>query len=599
MVDRRPLLGRNAESVGSEEEERHQQNDHSFDGSPLSSQGSMRRDVMRRDDVMRRASEGDYAAVASRRTSQMRNVDEEDDEYHNADYDSDHSDENGKRLRYHSDGAMSEDDNRATRSKGRLIQDRLPMIPSKARFPGVTSTKRGVSNKLPRKIPRRIKGKFRRIVADAAEERTGRIAVYCPANEIDLDDVYAHMLQVRQRCESTSSSSITPGTLGNNIISDPHTFKIGTNKSTILPPANWNSSRRTVPLSPRTQALNIHTRDTIDSPAWQASIFFDVLHLRQRIEPVGGNSSAATVAPTGTEEAANGSFDGAAKESSESNARRQASTKRQTSSSRILSDFEEDEYSDVEGRHWHDEVVPNSGHREVFLFGFGCVVCWNWESEDHEMRLVRSLAAYCRRMLDEDAAESAADDMEYFFGSQSRVRNDTIELSSGDPVERLAVSFAVAQSSLLSVYEYRLDQIIERNEHIPVTLAREGKINMSQTAISREIGRLFLERNMINLESDILGTPEFFWHHDEFDPVYRRMCDYMEQDDRLEILNKRLDCVRELLDVLSSQVENQHASKLEWIIIWLILCEVVVQVVWGVLIKDILGFFQRCNGSDL
>lgn len=45
------------------------------------------------------------------------------------------------------------------------------------------------------------------------------------------------------------------------------------------------------------------------------------------------------------------------------------------------------------------------------------------------------------------------------------------------------------------------------------------------------------------------------------------------------------------LDVLNQQLENQHASHLEWIIIWLILAEVLVQVVWNIFIKDILGFF--------
>jgi uncharacterized Rmd1/YagE family protein len=34
-----------------------------------------------------------------------------------------------------------------------------------------------------------------------------------------------------------------------------------------------------------------------------------------------------------------------------------------------------------------------------------------------------------------------------------------------------------------------------------------------------------------------------------------------------------------LLDVLQSQMENAHAVKLEWIVIWLIVTEVVLQMV--------------------
>lgn len=46
---------------------------------------------------------------------------------------------------------------------------------------------------------------------------------------------------------------------------------------------------------------------------------------------------------------------------------------------------------------------------------------------------------------------------------------------------------------------------------------------------------------------------------------------------RTEILNKRLDMLRELLEVLQQQMENAHAVKLEWIVIYLIVAEVVLQ----------------------
>lgn len=53
--------------------------------------------------------------------------------------------------------------------------------------------------------------------------------------------------------------------------------------------------------------------------------------------------------------------------------------------------------------------------------------------------------------------------------------------------------------------------------------------------------------------------------------------------------------VRTRLDVLSQQLAHQHDTKLEWIVIWLIVAEVVVQIVWNIIIKDILGFFPRSD----
>ncbi len=55
------------------------------------------------------------------------------------------------------------------------------------------------------------------------------------------------------------------------------------------------------------------------------------------------------------------------------------------------------------------------------------------------------------------------------------------------------------------------------------------------------------------------------------------MSGYLEMSGRTEILNKRLDMLRELLDVLQQQMENVHAVKLEWIVIYLIMAEVLLQ----------------------
>lgn len=56
--------------------------------------------------------------------------------------------------------------------------------------------------------------------------------------------------------------------------------------------------------------------------------------------------------------------------------------------------------------------------------------------------------------------------------------------------------------------------------------------------------------------------------------------------------------LRELLDVLNEQLQTQQAHHLEWIVIWLIVAEVVVQVVWNICIKDILGYFPNSSGGE-
>jgi uncharacterized Rmd1/YagE family protein len=58
---------------------------------------------------------------------------------------------------------------------------------------------------------------------------------------------------------------------------------------------------------------------------------------------------------------------------------------------------------------------------------------------------------------------------------------------------------------------------------------------------------------------------------------YERVTKYLEMDSRVDVLNTRLGMLKDLLDVLNQQMENDHSTKLEWIIIWLIVIEVVIQ----------------------
>ncbi|RHZ07152.1 hypothetical protein DYB37_013799 [Aphanomyces astaci] len=172
--------------------------------------------------------------------------------------------------------------------------------------------------------------------------------------------------------------------------------------------------------------------------------------------------------------------------------------------------------------------------------------------------------------------------------------NDVITLSSFRSSEKIAISFAMAQSCKLDVFEERVEDSTKETRHIPQTLAETGEIKKySQKDISQLIGRLFIERSDINLNSDMLDDPDFFWDDDEYQPLYKKMMKYLDVDNRVHILNTRLDILRELLDVLSQQLARQHDTKLEWIVIWLIVAEVVVEVFWNILIKDILGFFAH------
>ncbi len=215
-------------------------------------------------------------------------------------------------------------------------------------------------------------------------------------------------------------------------------------------------------------------------------------------------------------------------------------------------------------------ITENKEHtKHIFYFSYGVVVCWGM-SEEEELQALNTIKPFEK----EPSQKVELDEFTYVYGSSMKIEEDEIMLHNKNILTKLAISHGVAQSVKLATFEELIQKTIELTKHIPSELARKGKIPLSRKEISKKMGKLFMERNFINLHADILDTPEFFWDYPELEPFYRRSAHYLDVGKRVEILNKRLGIIHELLQILSAELNHQHSSRLEWTIIILIVIEV-------------------------
>lgn len=91
------------------------------------------------------------------------------------------------------------------------------------------------------------------------------------------------------------------------------------------------------------------------------------------------------------------------------------------------------------------------------------------------------------------------------------------------------------------------------------------------------IGDVFVIRHDVNLHTEILDTPDWFWSQQDVEGLYKTTCEYLEMAGRTLILNKRLDMLKQLLSMLQQQNEAEHNVKLEVIIIILIVVSVLLE----------------------
>ncbi|OPZ59749.1 MAG: hypothetical protein BWY87_00846 [Deltaproteobacteria bacterium ADurb.Bin510] len=232
---------------------------------------------------------------------------------------------------------------------------------------------------------------------------------------------------------------------------------------------------------------------------------------------------------------------------------------------------------------YRDVVHLQLGHGDGFVFSFGVVVLWGL-SHDDSARLLDEV----RLFEQEPLKERILDEFSYELNLQgeARIHQDHIVLASPDIKERLALSHALAQSLKLAQFEDYVWQTIEATNHIPRKIAASGRTSLSRRELARMRGRLYLVESDVNINYDLLDTPEFFWEYPEYEHLYSLAANYLEVRPRIEVLNKKLNVIHDLFDMLAEEQNHQHAAVLEWIIIGLIAVEVAI-----IFLQDIFKVF--------
>jgi len=278
-----------------------------------------------------------------------------------------------------------------------------------------------------------------------------------------------------------------------------------------------------------------------------------------------------------------------------------------------------------------DEVLHEAqeGGKDIFYFSFGSIVMWGCTKEEEkvifsEVQKIAEKASEDDNSL-EDIISSLSKDTPDGEGAEENVDTDemdehdfiyfdphaplrytteepeTEEVETNRKVEfrriptivkgvlvldvdldekemmfrKLAFSFGLAQSVKLQVFEASIARVMDATLSLPQSLVQKGTIDLSKKEVSQVLGRIFIERNSVSLHADVLDTPDFFWDREELEPIYAKTCKYLDMEQRVSVLNSRLDLLKELFDMLRDELESKHSTRLEWIVIWLIVIEIV------------------------
>ncbi|KAM3425648.1 hypothetical protein BST61_g7593 [Cercospora zeina] len=279
----------------------------------------------------------------------------------------------------------------------------------------------------------------------------------------------------------------------------------------------------------------------------------------------------------------------------------------------------------------HSGINPNAHTvAELFIFSYGVAVLWNF-TQNQERDLLADLTfstvaampstgrnsipqqisaktaaiapASALPLMTRPLDESDFETEEFHFqhdreAEKPRIYNDMITLRTSDHMIKLAMSHGIGQSTKLSFFEERMQRTMESAQYVPRRLALEGRLGMDRKEIVSLVGKLFEGRVDVNLSSNMLDTPNFFWDAEPtLHPLYAAVREYLEIKPRIQVLNERCRVFLDLAEILSDSIADVKMTRITWIIIVLITMSILVTCTEVVLRFAILASSGKAKGG--
>ncbi|NXF05021.1 RMND1 protein, partial [Smithornis capensis] len=215
----------------------------------------------------------------------------------------------------------------------------------------------------------------------------------------------------------------------------------------------------------------------------------------------------------------------------------------------------------------------------IFFFREGAVVFWNVEEKSMK-HIMRVLEQHEIQPYEVALVHWENEEINYRIGEgQSKLHKGQIFLNSeldNDEVvlQKFAFSNALCLSVKLAIWESLLDNFVESIQSIPEILKSRRKVKLSHADVMQKIGELFALRHCINLSSDLLITPDFYWDREKLEELYDKTCQFLNINRRVKVINEKLQHCMELTDLMRNHLNEKHTLRLEWMIVILITIEV-------------------------
>ncbi|WP_194767367.1 RMD1 family protein [Tamlana sp. I1] len=212
-----------------------------------------------------------------------------------------------------------------------------------------------------------------------------------------------------------------------------------------------------------------------------------------------------------------------------------------------------------------------SDQKFIYIFQYGMVSFFNMTAIEIETALSR-IKPVCDHYFSEQLSET----VEIIIKPNTlKVQFDHVILPEIDEEMIRLVMLNTSQSVALSRFsEITEELLVETHKHTSF-LEQKGKLDISGNKLKRFIGRVLNIKNKISENLYIFDSPEITWENEQLNRLNQDLKRTFDLKDRYRLIHDRIEIIKENLELFKDIMDHKESSRLEWIIIILIVIEVI------------------------
>jgi uncharacterized Rmd1/YagE family protein len=227
-----------------------------------------------------------------------------------------------------------------------------------------------------------------------------------------------------------------------------------------------------------------------------------------------------------------------------------------------------------------DELFLKNGDKKfIYVFQYGMISFFN-----HSEKEIQSILKTLRPLSKNGAPNQFSEKIEVEIVLEKQlVTFDRVVLPSFDAESIRLVMLNTSQSVALDRYADITEQLLEETSVYTRLLEEKGRLNISGTDLKKFIGKVLNIKNEISGNLYIFDSPDSTWENEHLNKLNLELTQTFDLKDRYRFIHERIAIIKEDLELFKGIMEHRESSRLEWIIIILILLEVVDLLVFRIL----------------